>query len=603
MLSSLKNLYSEFSLKEKRRLNLIVLVVVITGILQVIGIATIFPFIGVVDNPEIIRTNQYLSMFKEMLHISTDQSFLIVLGVIVLLSLMLTNSFLAFSSWIMSKFIVTTTNQFSHRLLSKYLNEDYLFHLSRNSSELIKNINWEVSRVVNGGIRSILEIFSKGFAALCILILLIAVDPLIAFLVMAVIGGAYSLIFLLFRKKMIYMGKSVSRLVSERYKIAYESLGGIKELMLTGRQSNYLKRYDNLAESLNRIEVFQTVIGDIPRYLLETVAFGGILLMAIYVIATQGNTDNLMPTLALYGFAGYRLMPSLQAVFKAVGRLHHELAAIDIIYSDLHSSSEIVCKSKQSHQSISFDNQLKLENISFSYPATLSRALTNISFTIKKNASIGIVGTSGSGKSTLVDIILGLLHPSEGRLLVDGKLIKSDVLHSWQKRIGYVPQSIFLADTTIIENIAFGIPKDSIDFTAVERAAQSANIHDFITSNLDEGYETVVGERGIRLSGGQRQRIGIARALYHSPDLLIFDEATSALDGQSEKVVMEAVEQLTGQVTIIMIAHRLSTVEKCNSLIWLEHGQIKLHGTFQDLFENDQSFRDFARPSRLGSQE
>lgn len=598
MYSSLKRLYSEFSKKEKGRLKLLSVLIIVTGLVQVLNIVSIFPFISVASNPDVIDANQYLSRAKEILHIETNNEFLVYLGIAVLFSIILTNAFLAFSTWVTMKFVVTTTNSFSFRLLQRYLNETYQFHLQRNSADLVKNITGEVNRVVNGGIMSSLEICSKGFTVLAILVLLVFMDPVIASLMVTILGGAYTAVYFILRKKLAKVGKIVTGLFSTRFQYINESLGGIKELMVMRRQRYYLDQFQNVSREIIKHQVFNRSATDLPKYILETIAFGGILTIAIYIIAVEQDTKSIMPTIALYGFAGYRLMPALQAIFKATATLKHDISAVDLFYQDLVGTPEQPFNretiGKVDKTKLQFDKNIILKDVSFSYPNAKNKAVDSLSMQIDCNSSVGIVGTSGSGKSTLVDIILGLLSTSSGTITIDGLILSSSNINQWQNNIGYVPQTIFLSDLTISENIAFGIPSHEIDQQQVIVAAKMANLHDFISNDLEEGYHTIVGERGIRLSGGQRQRIGIARALYHQPKLLLLDEATSALDGKSEKVVMQAVSELAGKVTIIMIAHRLSTVMNCDYLVWLEKGKVKAKGTFSELVKTNNEFREFA---------
>lgn len=603
MYNSLKKLYFELSKPEQRRLFLLLILIVITGIVQVAGIISIFPFIAVASNPDVIDTNQYLSFFKELLSIEDNKNFLIVLGLMVLLVLILTNAFLAFSTWVTMRFVVGIVHTLSYRMLLRYLGETYIFHLSRNSSELLKNLTSEINRVVNGGIVSALTIISKGFTVLCILILLIAVDPIVALLAATTLGGAYSVVYLALKNKLAKVGAITTVLFTDRLKCINESIGGIKELMVLGRSHFYLQKFKFISQEIIKHQVFNRASVDIPKYLLETIAFGGILIIAIYLVAVRNNVENIMPIIALYGFAGYRLMPALQEIFKSMATLKHDIVAVDVFYDDLQGTSSHPFKGelieRPEKNKLIIDKTISLENISFSYPSTSKPSVNDISISIKANSCIGIIGKSGSGKTTLVDIILGLLEPTSGNIKIDGISLNHENIRQWQNTIGYVPQSIFLADATISENIAFGIPTQEIDHNKIVTATKMANLHDFIIEELEGGYDTIVGERGVRLSGGQRQRIGIARALYHNPNVLILDEATSALDTNTEKSVMDSVRGLMGQKTIIMIAHRMSTVENCDTLFWLEKGSVKASGAYQELLKNNRDFSDFIKPSKL----
>jgi len=599
MYSSLKKLYSEFSAQEKRRLLLLALLIIVTGLLQVVGIASIFPFISTASDPSIVDENAHLAMAKAYLEITNNRDFIVLLGGVVLLSLVLTNLFLAFSTWVTMRFLVTTNNTLALRLLQRYLSEDYLFHLKRNSAELLKNLTSETGRVVNGGIMSAINVVSKGFTALCILVFLVLVDPMIALIVGTVLGFSYLLIYWSIRLKLGRIGLIVTQLFSDRMRYINESLGGIKELKVLGREKYYLKQFRENSEEIIKHQVFNRAAVDLPRFLLETIAFGGILAMTMYLVAVKNDAQTVLPMISLYALAGYRLMPALQGIFQSTATLKHDIAAVDLFYNDIKGTDKLPFDLDEvdavSLPALPLQKELVLKEVAFHYPNVNKQAVDSLSLTIKANTSIGIVGTSGSGKSTLVDIILGLLQPQQGHISVDGERLTKDNLRAWQNNIGYVPQVIFLADASVSANIAFGIPDAEIDQTAVERAAKMANLHDFIVSDLEQSYQTIVGERGIRLSGGQRQRIGIARALYHNPSVLVLDEATSALDTPTEQAVMGAVYDLAHKKTIIMIAHRLSTVKNCDNLVWLEDGNIKAAGLYDELKLSNLAFKKFIK--------
>ncbi len=597
MFASLKKLYLEFSSQDRRRLFLLLLLIIITALLQVVGIASIFPFISAASDPSIVDKNVYLLAFKAFFKIENNLHVIVLLGGFVLLTLIITNLFLAFSTWVSMKFVVTINQTLALRLLQKYLNENYLFHLNRNSAELLKNLTAEVSRVVIGGIMSTITVVSKGLVVLCILSFLLLVDPIIALTVGAVLGVSYALIYWSIRLKLSQIGIILSRLYFDRYRCLNESLGGIKELKLLGRERYYLKLFSNISENIIEHQVFSRAAVDLPKYALETIAFGGILVMTMYLVAVKNEAQSILPMISLYALAGYRLMPALQGLFQSVATLRQDIAAVDLFYNDIKGTDKspftVSDDNLPRKQILEFNKELVLKNIDFHYPNTVKQAVRDLSLTIKANTSIGIVGTSGSGKSTLADLVLGLLQPQQGSMTLDGETLSDDNLRAWQNNIGYVPQVIFLADSTVSDNIAFGIPSQDIDQYAVEMAAKMANLHDFIINELEEGYQTIVGERGIRLSGGQRQRIGIARALYHNPSVLVLDEATSALDTPTEQAVMEAVYNLSHQKTIIMIAHRISTVKNCDELLWLDKGEVRAQGSYDYLVGSNDDFRQF----------
>jgi len=334
------------------------------------------------------------------------------------------------------------------------------------------------------------------------------------------------------------------------------------------------------------------VIRQLQRFVLEAIAFGGMLLVVLYLMTQSSSFASALPIIALYAFAGYRLMPALQQIYGAVIQLRFAGAALDALHADLMSLQP--ARPSPSQDALPFGQVIMLNKVQYRYPNAPRPALKNLTLAIPARATVGLVGATGSGKTTTVDLILGLLEPQEGTLEVDGKVIAEHNKRAWQRTIGYVPQQIYLADDTVAANIAFGLDAKDINYAAVERAARIANLHDFVLNELPQKYQTTVGERGVRLSGGQRQRIGIARALYHNPQVLILDEATSALDNLTEKAVMEAVHNLGHEITIILIAHRLSTVKACDQIFLLEKGELKAQGKFDELTAASERFRGMA---------
>jgi ABC-type multidrug transport system fused ATPase/permease subunit len=409
--------------------------------------------------------------------------------------------------------------------------------------------------------------------------LLVAVDPVLAGLVALVLGGAYTVIFLVLQRRLKDIGKQRLAANSARFKAVNELFGGIKDLKLLGRQETYVRAFREASHRNAKLQATASIMGQMPRYLLDTIAFGGILLIAVYMLLRGGDLSTVIPTLGLYAFAGYRLMPSLQQVFQGLASLNFGAAALDNLHSEMAAASSLSGRgdkrlSRRRPSRLPFNHELVLDRLTFTYPGASKPSLHEVTLTIKANTTIGFIGKTGAGKTTLVDVILGLLQPDAGDIRIDGELLTEDNCRAWQANIGYVPQQIYLADDTVAKNIAFGVPDAEIDMSAVERAAALANIDRFICGEMPKGYQTLVGERGIRLSGGQRQRIGIARALYHNPPVLVFDEATSALDNETEASVMEAVHTLTGRKTILMIAHRTSTLADCDLIVELADGKL-----------------------------
>jgi ATP-binding cassette subfamily C protein len=380
-----------------------------------------------------------------------------------------------------------------------------------------------------------------------------------------------------------------------------EAFGGIKEVKLRGKEDAFLEQYNAPSKWYSRYQARYRVIKQAPRYVLEAVAFGGIILIAVYLIAVQESIQQVIPMLGLYAFAGYRLMPALQQAFKGIASARFNIAALKTLHRDLEERADATARRVSANGEtgatgapLTLNDRLVLDDVSFRYPGAKEPAITNLSLEIPAHTTVGFVGKTGSGKTTTVDLILGLLRPQEGVIAADGTALRGEAIRRWQQSVGYVPQQIYLADDTVARNIAFGVPEEEIDMEQVRDAARRAHIFDFVEEELPVRWDTVVGERGVKLSGGQRQRIGIARALYHRPSVLVFDEATSALDQATEASVMEAIYALDDNHTILMIAHRLSTVRRADNIVMLERGRKVGEGTYNELAHRHGKFRSMA---------
>jgi ABC-type multidrug transport system fused ATPase/permease subunit len=414
-------------------------------------------------------------------------------------------------------------------------------------------------------------------------------DPKLAFIVSFALAAFYGLIYKTTSGLLALGGSERLKANQERFTVVSEAFGAAKEVKVGGLEDFYVQRFAGPAQTFARHQASAIVISQLPRFLFEAIAFGGLLLVMLYFMGQSGSFSNVLPIIALYAFAGYRLMPALQQIFAAITQLRFAAPAVEALHKDLTSLQPAGPYPQQGAMVLT--QAITLSNIVYHYPNAATPALKGISLSIPAKSTAGIVGATGSGKTTTVDLILGLLEAQEGTLAIDGQIINEHNRRAWQRAIGYVPQQIYLADNTVAANIAFGVQEKDLDQAAVERAAKIANLHEFVTTDLPQGYATTVGERGVRLSGGQRQRIGIARALYHNPQVLILDEATSALDNFTEQVVMEAVNNLGHEITIILIAHRLSTVKDCDQIFLLEKGELKGRGRFEELMQANESFK------------
>jgi ABC-type multidrug transport system fused ATPase/permease subunit len=418
----------------------------------------------------------------------------------------------------------------------------------------------------------------------------------VALIAAGVIGGVYALLYASVRQYLHRVGLERHKMNEQRFRIVGEAFGGMKDVKLLGLEAYFTGRFRIPAERVARYDAISMIIREVPRYLIEGIAFGGLLTFILYLLLTgDGSLGSVVPILSVYAFAALRLFPALQRVYTSVGQMRFSKATLDKLHRD-YVAAAANARTRPTHKgpALHLAERLELSGVHFAYPQAERKALQGLDLAVPARTTVGIVGGTGAGKTTAVDIMLGLLEPQQGTLMVDGIPITRENRLAWQRSIGYVPQQIFLSDDTVAGNIAFGRKPSDIDRAAVERAARTAELHDFVMRELPEGYETFVGERGVRLSGGQRQRIGIARALYHDPDVLILDEATSALDNLTERAVMDAVHNLGHAKTIVMIAHRLSTVRDCDIIFMLENGRVIASGSYDELLENNRQFRALA---------
>lgn len=582
---------------ERKRAYWLIAAAFLMGIVESSGIISIVPFIAVLVKPDIIGTNQYLASVYRALDIKSSGEFQALLGVGFFVIFVTSNAFAAFFTWSFQHFLSFLEQALSERLLANYLRQPYLFFVNRNSADLIRNIHIEVNKVVLSLAQPVLQVLTKSVLVIFIICLLLIVDPILTLAAALVFGGMYALIFYAIRKWLAMLTKDSYEARSTSFMAANEALDGIKELKLLGGENLFIDRYSNSSKILARCNSLGSTFSLLPKYLLEIVVFGGILLIVLFYLGAKQGVGTIMPVVALYTFAGYRIIPAFQTIFGALTTMRYNQTALDMLYTDFTLLQKSAAPSGATAPPLDSASLIEIRNVAFSYPGTTKRVVDDINIRITANSIVGIVGSSGSGKTTLVDIILGLIPPSTGKLIVDGVEITPKNVRCWQDILGYVPQNIYLADTTISANIAFGVPADGIDHAAVERAARSANLHDFIMRELPNGYSTLVGERGVRLSGGQRQRIGIARAMYANPSILILDEATSALDAITEKVIMDDIYRLHAKKTVIMIAHRVSSLRKCDVIYHVEDGRVINEGTYADLLRTSDGFRKLASVS------
>ena len=591
-MKTLKKLAYILTPDDQKKAIILLAMILVMAFLDMLGVASIMPFIGVLSNPQIIETNYLLNkLFKtsSVIGIETEQQFIFFLGITVFVLIVFSLTFKALTIYAQIRFSAMREYTIGKRLVEGFLNQPYSWFLHRHSADLGKTILSEVSLVISHGLKPIMNLITYSTIAIMLIILLILVDPKLSIIVGFILGGAYGAIYKITRNFLKRIGNERMKANQKRFTVIVEAFGAAKEIKVGGLEQVYTKRFSEPAKISAQHAASSQLLGNLPKFFLEAIAFGGMVLMILYLISRSGTFIEALPIISLYAFAGYRLMPAIQQIYVSLSQLRYIGGSLDALYEDLINIKSL--NHKKDINPLSLKNNIGLNHIYYHYPNSSRTALKNITLNIPARATVGLVGSTGSGKTTLVDIILGLFEVKQGTLEVDGQVINEQNRRSWQSSIGYVPQQIFLTDDSVAGNIAFGVDYKDIDLEAVEKAAKIANLHECVISELPLKYKTTIGERGVRLSGGQRQRIGIARALYHNPQVLILDEATSALDNLTEQAVMEAVHNLGGNITIILIAHRLSTVKKCDTIFLLEKGELKKQGTFEELAKVSDHFR------------
>ena len=596
MFKMIKQLFSLLSEKQVRQFYTLQVLVVVMAFAELLGIASIAPFMALVGDISLIENGGIFTKLYEFSGLTKPMDFLFYVGLFVLTTLTISALVSMYTTWRLSLYGARVGTEIADRLYSYYMKEDWQFHASGSSAQLTKQVSSEAMRITGGIIQPLMGMNAKVILTFFISIAILIYDPLVAIFGLTIFGTAYFILYKLVRKKLVSNGRKLSEVATQRFRLMNEGFGGIKDVLLLDRSYDFVNSFRKSGVTFARARGNNLAIGQVPRYFIELIAFGAMISLVLLLIKLyDGDLSQVLPVLAVYALAAFKLLPAFQQIYGSITQIKGSVAAFEAIEKDLTKSAESLeeLKSKPPLKPMSFNKQLILKDIRFKYPDKEVAAVNGINMTIPANSVIGLVGASGSGKSTLIDIILGLLVPQDGKIYVDNVQITSENKRSWQNKLGFVPQSIFLSEGTIAENVAFGLPAQGIDFEQVNKAIELSNL-DELVRELPKGLDTKVGERGIQLSGGQRQRIGIARALYHEASILVFDEATSALDGITEKIIMDAIHNFSGQKTIIMIAHRLKTVEKCDIIYLMKQGNIVDSGTYKELVDKNPEFREMA---------
>jgi ABC-type multidrug transport system fused ATPase/permease subunit len=598
-----------FTPKERRILIPVALTIVFSSLLELLSVLSVGPFMAVAIDPAVIHNQYILSNFYDFFDFQNNHVFVVFLCFSVVFLVVLSTSFTIGTSYINARYTANRRAALGTRLLRKYLFQPYSYFLNKNTSSISRNIIVMVDEVISGVLTPGLNIAVNGVKSVLLLVLLIVINPALTVVAVVLYGVLYSVIYRFMQSRLAYYGKDIYDADTIRHKTVAEAFGGIKDVKILGKEHFFLDVYASAVKRNTRAQASKQILLSIPSQAMQALTICIAILIVMVFSFVQGSFIDNMPELIVYAFGIMRIVPGFQGIFQNIGYMRFYKHTVDVLYCDMKKLPDdyILFKNKDKIQ-IPFIESIKIEDIFFYYPGSSRPVLSGVSLQIPKNNTVGLVGSTGCGKTTLVDILMGLLLPNKGIIYADNTKVIFPVnpdnpdetfcpAAGWQNKFGYVPQQIYLCDDSVAANIAFGIPVGERDFAAIEKASRIANIHDFILSELPEKYDTKIGEKGIRLSGGQRQRIGIARALYHNPEILVMDEATSALDSLTENAVMDAIHNLMHSKTIIIIAHRISTVRKCDFICLMEKGRIDAMGTYEEMLRTNVLFRTLAAKS------
>lgn len=596
MFRLVKELFFLLTNDQRKRFYKIQALVILMAFAEVIGISSIGPFMALVGDISLLEKSSVFAQAYQFSGMTNPYDFLFFFGAIVLILLAVASLTSMIATWRLSLYAFKVGTEIADRLYSYYLSQNWLFHASGSSAHLTKQVSTESTRITSQVILPLMQMNARLVLASFISLGLFVYNPVFAIVGVMVFFLAYLMLFRIVKMRLSKNGKDISEMSMRRFRLMNEGFGGIRDILLLGRRDYFIKSFEESGSVLARANGVNNALSFAPRYLMELLAFGAMIGLILFLLKyNQGDLGRVLPVLAIYGLAAFKLLPALQQIYGSISEIKGNISSFEAIKSDLIKSAQTLGPntSVDLEGNLTLKENIILKDIKFTYPGKKTPALSNLNLVIPANKFIGLVGPSGAGKSTVIDLLLGLIIPESGDLIVDGKAISDKNCRFWQNSIAFVPQSIFLSEGSIAENVAFGISESDINYDQVKKAIKLARLEDLVTQ-LPLGLKTKVGERGVQLSGGQRQRIGIARALYGEASVLVFDEATSSLDGITERLIMDAIHELTGQKTIIMIAHRLKTVEKCDVIYYLDHGHVKNKGTYEKLLENDMDFKKMA---------
>ncbi|PTB98772.1 ABC transporter ATP-binding protein [Marinobacter sp. Z-F4-2] len=590
ILSVIKTILSVLDKKTRKQYVALQFVFFLAAFFQVVGIASIGPFISILSNPEIIHTNEILSFLYQELGFKTDLQFIIGTAVGSLILILLSNAVAGITIWLTYRFAVSLGSSLQQKIYRGFLFKDYLFHKTENYNKKIAVVAAQVPRFVYMVFQPFLLLTSQLFIVLLILTGLLVLDPLLAFIAGTIIGGSYLLTYIVLRHKLAHHGAVISDKNNRIQSILSESFIGIKDVKLDSLENRYINRFNTINVKGLKSQAFIALSGELPKFIIESISFGAILILALVLLTTQDDIRSVVPILSIYALAGYKLLPTMQQIYKSLSSLSGHGSVAKVISSRLDQGSSAPTERPETLTPMTV-HQISLSDAEFSYGSDGKPAVQNVSLTLKRGEIYSLVGHSGSGKSTLADIILGLLKLSSGELVVNNERLTDQNLSAFRKKVGYVAQTIFILDDNVINNVAFGVPEDQVDMDRVRHALHLANAEEFVDS-LPNGIHSNLGQDGKLLSGGQRQRIGIARALYKKTDLLVLDEPTSALDMESEYKLMTTLNSLKQDLIILVISHRPASIKMSDKIILMADGELEDIGSYKQLMTSNNNFRE-----------
>ena len=607
MIEKINRLRPLFSQRDKLQYAGLLVMMGIGAVLEMLGIGAVPAFLSTLTAPEKVRAYPGVEPVLDALGITTAQELVVWGAVGFILIFTVRVAYLILLRYVRIRLTERHRVRLGRLLFTKYMAAPYEFHLGRNKAELLRNVKSETKIIITGVINPILKLIMNGLMTACIAVLLLMTTPWVALGALVGVGGGGALFLWFVQEKMERYGKKARTERKKAIQAVNQGVGAFRDARVFGVEDSLVDDFYQSIARYAELQRYQKFVSSLGNPLLEYIAVAGLMVLVLLMVAMGTELSSMVPLLGLFGAAIVRLRATVGMITNMLNALQYNMASVDAVADDLRTLDDLNAHAMalpeerrrngaatSTDPSLSFDRELRFEDVTYRYPNAEETALKDVSLTIERGQSVGLVGATGAGKSTLVNVLLGLLEPQEGYVRADGVDVHAN-LRVWQDHLGYIPQSIFLLDDTIRRNVAFGVPEEEIDDERVWEALYAAQVGDFIMNELPEGIETVVGEDGVRLSGGQRQRVGLARVIYHNPDVLVMDEATSDLDNETEHRVMEALNDLKADRTFVMIAHRLSTVQDCDRLFFLKKGRIVARGTYEELCATREDFRQMAQ--------